>query len=195
MLALFIITGLIIIGLKKTDLLPFVLFCQASVITVICYRSGLTFPLVVLVFTFKALTIPLLLYYIVRKIIAFNQETSVIPAPLVISLVLALFVAAIFFTRQLHAGPFTMASIFTAFVGILLITSRNTLVSQLTGFIVLQNGIFAFTSSLCLQVTFAMEFVLAIDVLLSIFFMAYAIQTIYKCLGSVDLDTFNSLRG
>lgn len=195
MLVLFIITGFIVLGLKKPGLLPLILFCQASVITIICYRSGLTFPLVVLVFTLKALIIPLLLYSIVRKIIAFNQEASVIPAPLVISLVLALSVAAFFFTRQLHAGPFTMAAIFTAFVGILLVTSRNTLVSQLTGFIVLQNGIFAFTSSLCLKFTFAMELVLAIDVLLSVLFMVYAIQTIYKSTGSIDIDTFNSLRG
>ncbi|MGA2505964.1 MAG: hypothetical protein ABSF80_00625 [Chitinispirillaceae bacterium] len=195
MLVLFIITGLIVLGLKKPSLLPIILFCQASVITIICYRSGLAVPFVVLVFTLKALIIPLLLYYIVRKIIAFNQEESVIPAPLVISLVLALSVAAFFFTRQLHAGPFTMAAVFTAFVGILLITSRNTLVSQLTGFIVLQNGIFAFTSSLYLKFTFAIELVLAIDVLLSVLFMVYAIQTIYKSTGSIDIDTFNSLRG
>jgi hydrogenase-4 component E len=195
MLVLFIITGLIIIGLKKTDLLPFILFCQAFVMTFICYRSGLTFPLVVLVFTLKALIIPLLLYYVIRKIIAGNREESVIPAPLVVSLVITLSIAAFLFTRQLNAGPFTMAAIFTAFVGLLLITSRNTLVSQLTGFIVIQNGIFAFTSSMCLQFTFIVELVLAIDVFLSVLFMAYAIQTIYKSTGSIDLDTFNSLRG
>jgi hydrogenase-4 component E len=195
MLILFIITGLIIIGLKKSSLLPFILFCQASVITILSCRSGLSVPLVVLAFTLKALIIPLLLYYIVRKIIAFDQEESVIPVPVVVFLVLVLSFAAFLFTRQLNEGPFTMAAIFTAFVGILYITSRNTLVSQLTGFIVLQNGIFAFTSSLCLKFTFAIELLLAIDVLLSVLIMAYAIQTIYKSTGNINIDTFNSLRG
>jgi hydrogenase-4 component E len=195
MFILIIITGLLIIGLKKSSLLPFILFCQASVITIICYRSGQTVPFVVLAFTIKALIIPLLLYYIVRKTIALDKEVSAIPASMVISLVLALFVGACFFTRRLNAGPFAMAAIFTALIGILCITSRKTLVSQLTGFIVLQNGIFAFTSSLCLKFTFAMELLLACDVLLSVLIMVFAIQTIYKSSGSIDIDTFNSLRG
>ena len=87
---------------------------------------------------------------------------------MVITLVLAFSFAAYFFARQLDTGSFTTAEIFTALIGILLITSRKTLVGQLTGFIVLQNGIFDFTSSLCLTFTFAIELVLAIDVLLSV---------------------------
>jgi hydrogenase-4 component E len=192
---LFIITGLFIIGLKKSSLLPFILFCQAFVITIISYRSGLTVPLAVLVFTLKAVIIPLLFYYIVRKTIAIDKDESVVPVLLILFLVLALSVAAYFITLQLNEGPFTMAAIFTAFVGILLITSRNTLVSQLTGFIVLQNGIFAFTSSLHLKFTFAIEFLLAIDVFFSVFIIVYAIQTIYKSTGSININTFNSLRG
>jgi hydrogenase-4 component E len=195
MLILFILTSIVIIGIKKSSLIPMVVFCQASAIAIVCYRYGLAVPLVVCAFTFKALIIPLLLYYIVRKTIAFDQDGSIIPVSVVITLVLAFSVAAYFFARQLDTGSFTMVAIFTALIGILLITSRKTLVGQLTGFIVLQNGIFAFTSSLCLTFTFAIELVLAIDVLLSVFIMVCAIHAIYKNSGSIDVKTFSALKG
>jgi hydrogenase-4 component E len=195
MLIFFMLTGLFIIGLKKSDLIPVIIFCQASAITVICYRLEMDILLLVLAFTVKALIIPLLFYYLVRKTVAFEQKPSVIPVSAVIGLVFAVFVAASLFARQLHAGPFAMAATFTALIGILCIISRKTLVGQLAGFIVLQNGIFAFTSSLCLKFTLAMELLLAFDVLFSVLIMTYAIQTIYKASGNVDIKTFNSLRG
>jgi hydrogenase-4 component E len=195
MLIFFMLTGLFIIGLKKSDLIPAIIFCQAFAIAAICYRLGMEPPLLVLAFTVKALIIPVLFYHLVRKTIVFEQKPSAIPVAVVIALVLALYVAATLFARHLQAGPFAMAAAFTALIGILCITTRNTLVGQLAGFIVLQNGIFAFTSSFCLKFTFAMELLLAIDVLFSVCIMAYAIQTIYKASGNVDIKTFNSLRG
>jgi hydrogenase-4 component E len=195
MLILFIISGLLILVLKKPDLVPVIIFCQVSAVAVICYRSGLDIPLLALVVATKALIIPLLLYYIVRKTTVFVQKPPVIPASVVFALVLLLFAAAYLFTRHLQAGPFTMASIFTAFIGILCIITRQTLVGQVAGFIVLQNGIFAFTSSFCLKFTFVMELMLAIDVILAVLMMVYAIQTIYKNLGNIDIKTFTTLRG
>jgi hydrogenase-4 component E len=195
MLILLILTSIIIIGLKKLDLIPVIIFCQASAIAIICYRMGLGGPPIALVFTVKALIIPLLLYYVVKKTIVYDQKPMAFPVAVIIILVAAIFVAAYFFTRRMGAGPFAMAAIFTALIGILLITSRKTLAGQLAGFIVLQNGIFAFTSSFCLKFTFALEMVLAIDVLLSVFIMVYAILIIYKRLGNIDIKTFTTLRG
>jgi hydrogenase-4 component E len=195
MLILLILTSLFIIGLKKLDLIPVIIFCQASAIAIICYRMGLEVPLLVFVFTVKALIIPLLLYYVVKKTIVYDQKPTAFPVAVIVALVAVIFVAAYFFTRQMNAGPFAMAAIFTALIGILLITSRKTLVGQLAGFIVLQNGIFAFTSSFCLKFTFALEMVLAIDVLLSVLIMVYAILAIYKRLGNIDIKTFTTLRG
>ena len=189
------LTCLFLIGLRKSDLIPIIIFCQVCAMTVIGYRMGMEIPLLVLALMVKGLVIPLVFYYLVRKTIVFEQNPSAIPVSAAIVLVLAIFAAASLFAHHLHAGPFAMAAIFTALIGILCITTRNTLVGQLAGFIVLQNGIFAFTSSFCLKFTFVMELLLAIDVLLSILIMVYAIQTIYKATGNVDIKTFNSLRG
>lgn len=195
MLILFMVTGLVIIGLKKLDLIPVILCCQAATMTVICHRLGLEVPLIVLAFTVKALILPLLLYYVIRKTVVYEEKPTAMPVSVIVALVAAIFIAAYFLTRQLNAGPFAMAAIFTGLIGILLITSRKTLVGQVAGFIVLQNGIFAFTSSFCLKFTFASELLLAIDVLFSVCIMVYAVQTIYKCLGTIDIKTFNALRG
>jgi hydrogenase-4 component E len=195
MLILFLLTSIVITGIKRPSLIPIIVFCQASAIAIVCYRSGMAIPPVACAFAVKAVIIPLLLYSIVRKTIAFDQDGSIVPVSAVITLVLAFSVTAYFFARQLNAGSFTMAAIFTALIGVLLITSRKTLVGQLTGFIVLQNGIFAFTSSLCLTFTFAIELVLAMDVLLSVAIMVCAIWMIYKNSGSIDVKTFSALKG
>lgn len=189
------LTSLFVIGLRKSDLIPVIIFCQVFAMTVICYRMEMVVPLLVLAFTVKGLVIPLLFYYLVRKTIVFEQNPSVIPVSAAIALVLVIFSASSLFAHHLHAGPFAMAAVFTALIGVLCIASRKTFVGQVAGFIVLQNGIFAFTSSFCLKFTFAMEILLALDVLLSILIMMYAIQTIYKASGNVDIKTFNSLRG
>jgi hydrogenase-4 component E len=195
MLIVFILTGIVITGIRKSSLVPVIVFCQAAAVTIVCYRHGLAVPLAVCALAVKALIIPLLLYYCVRKTVSFNQDASVIPSSIIITLVVAFCVAAYLFARQLNAGPFTMAAIFTALIGILLITSRRTLVGQLTGFIVLQNGIFAFMSSLCQPSSLAIELVLAGDVLLSVLFMVGAILVIHKSSGTIDVKTFSALRG
>jgi|GEM_PF-3212863 Hydrogenase 4 membrane component (E) len=195
MFIVLIFTGLIVLVLKKADLVPAIILCQVSAIAIICYRLGMEVPLVVLAFAVKAFIVPLLLYYIIRKTIVTDRDDSAIPLSVLIALTLALFVAAYLFDHQLHAGPFATAAVFTALIGILCMTSRKTIVGQLIGFIVLQNGIFAFTSSFCLKFSFAIELILAFDVLFSVLIMVYAIQTIYKNLGSIDIKTFNSLRG
>lgn len=195
MFIVLILTGLIVLVLKKADIVPVIIFCQVSVIAIICHRLGMEVPLVVLVFAIKALIVPLLLYYIVRKTMTIDQDESAIPLSMLIALVLALFVAAYLFAHHVQASPFAMAAIFTALTGILCMTFRKTIVDQLTGFIMFQNGIFAFTSSFCLKFAFAIELILAIDVLLSVLIMVCAIQTIYKTLGNTDIKTFSSLRG
>ena len=104
MFILFILTGLLIVGLKRTGLVPIILFCQASAITIVCSRLGLAAPLIVLAFTVKALIIPSLLYYIVRRTIVFDDNWSAIPVSVVIALVLAMIVAGYLLARRLDAG-------------------------------------------------------------------------------------------
>lgn len=195
MFILFVLTGLCVLVMKKTDLVPGIIFCQASIMAIVCHRIGLEVPVIVLIVTVKAAVIPVLLYYCIRKTGTRGHDSSSMPASVLVAVVLALFAAAYLFTRQLDAGPFAMAAMFTTLIGILCITSRKTLVGQLIGFIVLQNGIFAFTSSLRIKFPFAMELVQAVDVLFAVVVMIYAIQAIHKDVGSLEIKTFTSLRG
>lgn len=195
MIILCIITGLIVLVLKKADLVPAIIFCQVSAMATVCYRLGMEVPLVVLALAIKALIVPVLLYYIIRKTDSIDRNESALPFSVVIVLVLALCIASYLFSHHLHEGSFATAGIFITLIGVLCISSRQTIVGQLIGFIVLQNGIFAFTSSFCLKIPFVIELILSIDVLLSVIIMVYAIQTIHKTLGTIEIKTFTSLRG
>ena len=104
------LTSLFVIGLRKSDLIPVIIFCQVFAMTVICYRMEMVVPLLVLAFTVKGLVIPLLFYYLVRKTIVFEQNPSVIPVSAAIALVLVIFSASSLFAHHLHAGPFAMAA-------------------------------------------------------------------------------------
>jgi len=192
---LLIITDLFVIVNKKLSYVPAVLCLQVIVVTRAGMIMGMEVLMIAFVLMIKALAIPFLLHRIIRHPGMPAVDRSAVKNEWNILFVAGAFIIAVVFTRQVGSGPFIAAALFTAFTGILLISSRTTLLSQLTGFVLVQNGIFAFTLSFLMKSTFTMEIVTALDVLVAVFVMAYAVKIIRENSGSVDIKTFSNLRG
>lgn len=192
---LLVITDLVIITINKLNFIPIAICFQLIVIAKADYSLGMEVPLIAFVLLIKAVVIPFLLYDIIKKIKTSAHDHSIVHWGLIAVFMIGALLGAYLFMHEVGAGPLTAAAIVTALTGILLIISRQTIISQLAGFILLQNGIFAFSSSFLSKTTFAMELLPALDVLGTVIIMIYAIQLIYKSSGSIDIKTFSTLRG
>jgi hydrogenase-4 component E len=192
---LLIVIDLIVISTKNLSYVPMAICLQVVVIAKADYISGMDIALIGFVCAIKAVIIPFLLYHLVKKTNAPGLDVNVVHPSIVAVITTVALIAAYVFARSVGAGPFGAAAFFTMLAGILLITCRETILDQLAGFIVLQNGIFAFVSSFLAKTSLVMELFPAVDVLITVAMMFFAIRLIYKHSGSIEIKTFSTLRG
>lgn len=94
-----------------------------------------------------------------------------------------------------HQGHlFVPASIATLLAGFLLITTRRKAISQVTGYLVLENGIFIFGLLLTEAMPVMVEAGALLDLLVGIFVMGIVIGQISREFGSLDTSSMTALR-
>ena len=113
----------------------------------------------------------------------------------------AVFTALAFvFSRHLPLAPehrdllFVPASIATLLTGFLLLTTRKKAISQVLGYLVLENGIFIFGLLLTEAMPFMVEAGALLDLLVGIFVMGIVINHINREFSSIDTSRLQSLR-
>lgn len=82
----------------------------------------------------------------------------------------------------------------TCMVGLLVIVSRKKALSQVLGYLTLENGIYAFGVGLALQEPFLVELGVLLDVFVAVFVMGIAIFHISREFDHVDADRLTTLR-
>lgn len=87
--------------------------------------------------------------------------------------------------------PIGMATIFT---GLLLIVSRKEVLSQLFGYLVLENGIFLLGAPMAEQESLWLELSILLDILVAVFVMGIAIHHINRAFHSTYVDHIASLK-
>ena len=94
-----------------------------------------------------------------------------------------------------HQGHlFVPASIATLLTGFLLLTTRRKAISQVTGYLVLENGIFVFGLLLTEAMPVMVEAGALLDLLVGIFVMGIVIGHISREFGSLDTSHMTALR-
>jgi hydrogenase-4 component E len=91
-----------------------------------------------------------------------------------------------------RAGLFVPASLATLFAGFLGLTTRRKAISQVTGYLVLENGIYVF--SLLLYQAMVVEVGVLLDLLVGIFIMGIVINHIQREFSSLDTERLSRLR-
>jgi hydrogenase-4 component E len=157
---------------------------------------GVTLPAIIL----KGVVIPVMLFRALRNAeIKREVEPIVGFAP---SLVLAALgtALAIVISHRLpllpqHAGSLIVpAGLSTIFVGFLFLTTRRKAVSQVLGYLMLENGIFMFGLILVEAVPFLIEIGMLLDLFVAIFVMGIMINHINREFSSINTQHLSALR-
>ena len=148
----------------------------------------------------KGLLIPLLLFQTIRAV---NVRREVEPS---ISLHLSLLIAGLlvgisFWLARLLvlpvAVPVTLlvpVALATLLVGFLVLVSRRQAITQVVGYLMLENGVFLFGQTLVEQVPFVVELGILLDVLVGVFVMGIAIHHISREFDHIDTDLLTKLK-
>jgi hydrogenase-4 component E len=87
------------------------------------------------------------------------------------------------------------AALATLLIGFLVLVSRRQAVSQVVGYLLLENGVFIFGQTLAGQNPFVVELGILLDLLVGVFVMGIAIHHISRAFDHIDTEQMTSLRG
>jgi hydrogenase-4 component E len=82
----------------------------------------------------------------------------------------------------------------TLLVGFLVLVSRRKAITQVVGYLTLENGVFIFGQTLVEQVPFAVELGILLDLLVGVFVMGIAIYHISREFDDIDAELLSALR-
>lgn len=86
-------------------------------------------------------------------------------------------------------------ALFTVFTGLFLIVGRRKALTQVTGYLVMENGIYAFGVSIVGGVPMLVELGMLLDVFLAVFVMGIAVHQISREFETTDADQLDTLKG
>jgi hydrogenase-4 component E len=113
----------------------------------------------------------------------------------VLAFVLALWLGARLPLPGGTASPLLVpVALFTMLVGLLLITTRRTALSQVLGYLVLENGVFTSGLALTDKAPLSVEIGILLDVFVGVFVMGIIIYHINREFDNIDTDRLTALK-
>ncbi len=82
----------------------------------------------------------------------------------------------------------------TLLLGFLVIVVRRKAITQVVGYLMLENGVFIFGQALARELPFVVELGILLDVLVGVFVMGIAINHISREFDHIDVDALSTLR-
>jgi hydrogenase-4 component E len=144
--------------------------------------TGVTVRLALLVLVaaiIKAFVIPSMLFRALREVHIRHEMVFADNLPL---------------AREHHELLVVPAALSTMFAGFLLLTTRRKAISQVTGYLVLENGIFVFAQLLHEAMPFLVEVGVLLDLIVGIFVMGIVINHIQREFSSLDTERLTVLK-
>lgn len=83
----------------------------------------------------------------------------------------------------------------TFLIGFLVLVSRRKAITQVIGYLLIENGAYIFGQSLAAQMPFVVELGLLLDLLVGVFVMGIVIHQINREFDHIDVDQLNLLKG
>ncbi len=166
-------------------------------------RPGLTVPALALSvgsIVLKGVVFPWLLSRAIREAQARREKSPLVgytaSVPLGILLLLGAFAldSRLALPRSDYPSLAVPAALFNILVGLFLIISRRHAVSQVLGYLVMENGIFAFGLIHAREEGFLVGLGILLDVFVAVFVMGIAIFHINREFDHIDTDRLSSLK-
>ena len=159
----------------------------------------LFFLLLVLV---KGIAIPAMMFMAVKKVVASREIEPIIGyhASLLSGLIMIVF--SVYITRQLHVnmpGGHTLlmiTAITTITGGLFLLMARRKAITQVIGYLIMENGIYLMGTALAEQVhtQYIVEFAVLLDLLVGVLVMGIVVNNIHHSFDDVDTTLLEQLR-
>jgi hydrogenase-4 component E len=150
----------------------------------------------------KSIIIPKVLTYVTRKLeIEFKLETNPyvsIRASVIISALLV--TLSYFLTQQIPfksdqiVNVYLPVSMAQFFIGLFVLVNRRTVLSQIVGLLIIENGLFLFTMALTHGVSLLIEIGIFVDVLVGIVISSILLFRISRTFDSLDVGKLENLR-
>lgn len=94
-----------------------------------------------------------------------------------------------------ESGLLLGAALFTMLSGLLLIVARRQALTQVLGYLGMENGVYAFGAAMAIQEPLLVEMGVLLDVLVAVFVMGIAVYHISREFDHIDTDRLSVLKG
>jgi len=177
------------------------LFLSAST-AIVAYTAGMNHLYIsaALTLTLKVLVLPYILYVLVNKLNIYRDVEPLvnIPATMLIGIVLVIFsyhlTAPIRELSTLVTRTTLAVALSTVLLGFLMMITRKKAVTQIIGFLALENGLFFAATSATYGMPLVIELGVALDILIAAFIFGIFIFQIRTTFDSLDLREMEKLK-
>jgi len=151
---------------------------------------------------FKGVGVPIFLTYVMKKIEVDDDAGTYLPPPLClhigilmlgVSYLLASHMPGLVAASDAHIGA--MAAMSMLFTGMLLMLTRKLAISQLIGFLVMENGIYVFACSHTHGMPMLVEMGILLDVLVGVIAAGLLSNSIKRSFEHIDVTKLTDLKG
>lgn len=148
----------------------------------------------------KAVVIPILLMRAIRTSGAHREVEPFVSLHLSLLLAAALvgvsfwFASVLRLPRPAPSDLLIPAAFATLFLGSLVLVSRRKAITQVVGYLMIENGVFVFGQTLAREIPFAVELGILLDLLVGVFVMGIAIHHISREFDHIDTERLATLR-
>lgn len=173
-----------------------------SVIIVLPFISHFSIYGIILPVTLLIVKVYLIPRYINKIILELDIKRTIEPSiqqvsflMLVIASMVVIFVVSNILSKSTQLNVIPFASGFSAIViGIYIIMFRKKLIVHVAGFLILENGIFLFGTSVASELPMMIEIGMLLDVFVVVFLMGIAINNISSTLRGFDITALGRLK-
>ncbi|AWI05073.1 hydrogenase [Clostridium drakei] len=198
LLAIIILSGILICGLRRVKLLVLSFAFQSLAITFICIILGYNtkevhyYIMGLLTLIIKVIIIPYIINKSTRYLKVKRELDLIINA--VNSFVLSgFFIIIVFAFFRNYNNTYLKTAVFLALVGGTLMIGRKKAITQMIGFLTIENGIILFEMSV-VKLSLILEAWMALEVLVLALLMGIMIFNINKTFDTINTDYLSNLK-
>lgn len=149
----------------------------------------------------RAIVVPIFLNWIVKRIQISDDPGMLLPAPLAMHFSILIFGLSFFVAQHLPSpdgGPIVIATatagISHLFSGLMMMLTRKLALSQIIGFLILENGVYLFAFSQTDGLPLLIELAVFIDILGAVMIAGVLIFQIKKSFEHIDVSRLKDLK-
>lgn len=178
-------------------------FLLASITFLVAYQNHIEHLMIpaVLTMVLKTVVIPQFLFWLIRKIGVHREIESFINIPFSLLCSTGLVFLSFYVTGSLTMLPalvskeFVPIAIATVFLGMFMMITRKTAMTQLLGLLLLENGLFLMAVTITFGMPLLVELGIFFDVLVAAIMMGIFVFKIRGAFESIDVDEMTHLKG